>query len=466
MQRTTAAPSHAQRGAPLINRDFALLFSGQAISVIGDMMFTTTLVLWIATGLAAHFRWAPTAVSGVLLAAAAPALLIGPLAGVFVDRADKRRMMLWMDGLRVVIVAALIGATGVIALPFTPGGRLPLVWSLIAIYAVVALVNLADQFFRPSVTGLIQDVVPADQQPKAIGLSQAAFSIALILGPSLAAPLYALSGPTSALVIDAVSFGVSYLTILAIRARQRPASATGEARSFRGELWEGIRFYFSNRALVTLLLSVVVAILGASAISALDVFFATDNLHATTAMYGLLGGVFGLGSIIGSIAVGLVARRLGLARTLWVALALFGLLIVALSRVTSYDLALGLFGLAGILNASLSVAAGPMMMRETPPALIGRVMSIFQPAASLATVVGTAVVGYLAGVALLGFHAHALGMSFTSVDTIWLCGGVVMFMAGVVTMIGMRGVDARYHAEDSAAAAAAVAAPAKTASAP
>src|SRR5215472_4885018 len=86
-----ASPSKTQI---FINGNFALLFSGSAISSIGDFVFSTTLVLWIAVILAKGQSWAPLAVSGVLVATTVPAFLIGPIAGVFVDRWDKRRTML------------------------------------------------------------------------------------------------------------------------------------------------------------------------------------------------------------------------------------------------------------------------------------------------------------------------------------------------------------------------------------
>jgi MFS family permease len=195
-----------------------------------------------------------------------------------------------------------------------------------------------------------------------------------------------------------------------------------------------------------------VAVSGASALNTLDVFFATQNLHASTAMYGFMGGVFGLGAILGSLFFGLAAQRIGLARTLWLTMTLFGPLVIVLSRVTSYEVALGLFLVAGALNAGLNVAAGPIMMRETPQTMMGRMMSIFQPTMNLAILVSTAAIGYLAGVTLRGFHAQWLGVSFAAIDTIWLVGGVLMTLSGVVIMIGLRGVDRRYRSEDRAAA--------------
>jgi MFS family permease len=72
------------------------------------MVFTTTLVLWVAVYIAPGQSWAPLAVSGVMIAALLPTLLVGPIAGVFVDRWEKRTTMLRMDAIRAILVALLL----------------------------------------------------------------------------------------------------------------------------------------------------------------------------------------------------------------------------------------------------------------------------------------------------------------------------------------------------------------------
>src|SRR5215469_4144312 len=88
----------------LINRSFALLWSGQTISVIGDATFSIILVLWVTLLIASGQTWAPLAVSGVLLATIAPEFLVAPLAGVLADRWDRWRLMLAMDAARTLLV--------------------------------------------------------------------------------------------------------------------------------------------------------------------------------------------------------------------------------------------------------------------------------------------------------------------------------------------------------------------------
>ena len=131
------------RAHVLINRNFALLWSGQVISNIGDYLFSTTAVLWIATSLASGQDWAPLAVSGELIALTTPIFLIGPVAGVFVDRWEKRRTMLRMDALRALLSLALV--------PFTLlAGTHVATWQLVALYASIALTAACSQFFNPS----------------------------------------------------------------------------------------------------------------------------------------------------------------------------------------------------------------------------------------------------------------------------------------------------------------------------
>ncbi len=440
-------PSTPAKSGLFINRNFGLLWSGQALSIIGDMVFTTTLVVWIAAQLANGQAWAPLAVSGVLVAAAVPAFLIGPFAGVFVDRMDKRRMMLVMDGMRVFIVAALILATGVIPLPFLPGGRLPLAWTLGAIYAIVFLVNTADQFFRPAMMALIGDIVPEAAQPRAMGMGQASVSVASIIGPAVAAPLFIAFGAEWALLINALSFAVSFATVAAIRPPRAATSvAPGQRPNFAREFAAGLRFYAHSRTLMTLLIATVVVMLGAGAVNTLDIFFTTGNLHAPVSLYGFIGSVFGVGSIVGAIVASMFAERLGVGRTLWVSLLLTGLGAIVISRITNYGPALALFALIGFFITGVNVAVGPLLLRATPRELLGRVNAVINPAVNGAALIGAALAGYLDSNALHNLHVEALGMTFGPVDTIYLLAGLLIVISAFVVMAGLRGVDRRPQA--------------------
>src|SRR5262245_52917236 len=86
------------------NRNYLLLWSGQSLSLIGDYFFLATLTIWMIEQLASGESWLPLATGGLVIAAALPALLVSPFAGVFVDRWDRRRTMLVTDLIRFGLV--------------------------------------------------------------------------------------------------------------------------------------------------------------------------------------------------------------------------------------------------------------------------------------------------------------------------------------------------------------------------
>ena len=201
---------HLARAA-FINRNFALLWWGQAISSVGDYAWDTALVLWVATFLVAGQSWAPLAVSGVVLAATLPQIVVGPLAGVFVDRWDKRQTMITMAALQAIFAVLLVLPAANFSLPLLGHVQLPLFWRLGVVYTDVALLSIFAQFFIPAQLALIKDIVPPARQDQALETFQAIQGLAVIIGPPVAAVLVFGLGFGWALVLNALSFVVVFL---------------------------------------------------------------------------------------------------------------------------------------------------------------------------------------------------------------------------------------------------------------
>jgi MFS family permease len=415
----------------LINRDFALLWFGQAVSNVGDFVLTTTLVLWIATRLALDQPWAPLAVGGISLAISLPTLLIGPLAGVFVDRWDKRQTMLRMDAARALLILLLV------ALPLLAEHGLPVDGQLAAIYAVVVLATICTQFFNPSRLALIGDIVAPPLRARASSLTLMTLSLGLILGPPLAAPLFFAIGAQGALLVDALSFGVSFLLLAAVRAPARQR-AEGPSPGIRQEFLAGLRFAFGNRVLRTILLATMVTLFGSSAVNALDVFFLTANLHAPAGQLGLLGGATGVGVLVGAPIAGWIAGRLGVPRTFWLATLVAGVLILGFARLTGLVPALVVLAVLGLPGAGINIAIGPILLHVTPRELVGRVSAIFTPLSNLAALLSVALAGYLASTVLRDFHATLLGLTLGPIDTIYTVAGLLIVVAGLYAAVNLR----------------------------
>src|SRR5215472_7604348 len=165
------------------------------------MVFLITVLLWIATIIAKGQPWAPAAASGALIATAGPVLVVGPLAGVFVDRWNRRRTMLAADAARFALIASLLAIPSLRQV-------IPVGAQLAILYAVLAACSCFAEFFDPSRLAVVGAIVPAEQQPQASALLSASFGMAQIIGPPIAAPLLITLGVQWALVLNAVSFAV------------------------------------------------------------------------------------------------------------------------------------------------------------------------------------------------------------------------------------------------------------------
>ena len=442
-----AAPRAASLGrrlqhlaqAAFINRNFALLWWGQAISSVGDYAWDTALVLWVATFLVAGQSWAPLAVSGVVLAATLPQIVVGPLAGVFVDRWDKRQTMITMATLQAIFAVLLVLPAANFSLPLLGHVQLPLFWRLGVVYTDVALLSIFAQFFIPAQLALIKDIVPPARQDQALETFQAIQGLAVIIGPPVAAALVFGLGFGWALVLNALSFVVVLLATLAIQAPPSAHSvAPGETGHFSREFLDGLSYVVGHVVLRTILVAEVLTWLGFGALQSLGYFFITGNLHAPASDYGLLGADFGVGAIAGAVLVTVIGQRIGLARILWIALVTSGLFVIVMSHLTSLYPALVAAFLFGVSTTAVLVAAGPLALDSTSREFVGRVTAVINPLGRLAALVSVALAGSLVSTVLRGFHANVLGISFGPVDTVFTGLGLLAVIGGIYTRVNLR----------------------------
>jgi predicted MFS family arabinose efflux permease len=435
---TTTGSSAAPAKKPhlLINRNFALLWIGDVVSALGDYSFSITLTIWVALSLGKGQSWAPLAITGLVLASALPMMVIGPIAGVYVDRWDKRWTMMAVDLIQFLLVGLLVLTT------FWPGGHLPLGWQLGVIYADSFLLVAVDQFFNQAGNTLIRDIVPPDDQPRAIGRVLTMVSIGTIVGPSIGAPMFAFFGPRYALLINACSFLFSFALLAAIRPPQgvEGSKQAGEKKKFFPEFASGLRFLFNSRILRAMLIATVIYTIGTSALSALNVFFVTGNLHTPEALYGFVGGALGIGTLVGSIIGSRLIKRWGLAKVFWGSLLAMGVLILIYARLPIFAAALVVLFFLGIPSGTVSNAAGPLYFRVTPRNVLARTTAARVSIVSIAGLVGATLAGYLDSTILSNLHVTVFGAVFSSVDTIILGGAIFVLIGGVYAMIRVRDV--------------------------
>lgn len=397
----------------LINRNFTLLSIGQAISNIGDFVYSTTLLIWVfALGGSA------AAVSGVLVAQYIPNFLIGPLAGVFVDRWNRLRTMLTSDLTRAGIALLPIFAPGELRLP--------------TIYLSVFLLSSISCFFMPARSGLTQVIVADEEQGQAASVGQVSFALAIIIGPALASPLYFLVGPIIAISINAASYVVSALCLWLMRVpvadlspaavRVRTGSLNQEetprgASAILRELRAGFGFVLKTRVLLVVTLLCLIGMFGGGMVNALDIVFVKQRLHTSPEFYGYLTAAGGLGALVGAVVAGLLAKRVQARYMLAGSLILLGLFLGIYALQTWFWIALVFNFIASTANGGLEVGFAPILMLNTPRHLMGRVQAVLNTAMFGASLLSIALAGTLG--------------SFIPVYILLLIGGIFIGLAGI-----------------------------------
>ena len=371
----------------LHHRDFALLFSGQAISVIGDALFPVALAFAVL-----ELSGSPASLGLVLASQALPLALFALVGGVVGDRLSRQKLMLASDLARAAVqtVAAALLIAGEAE-----------IWHLAVL---AALYGAAEAFFRPAAGGLIPRLVPDEHLMQANSLIAMSQSAGIVLGPALAGVLIALFGAGSAIAIDAVSFlaSAACLWLMSPRPAEPLDDETAGAR-FLAQLGEGWR-EVTSRVWLRSFMGVLAAyhLIALPCVLALGPIVADRELGGASS-WAVIVTMFGIGSIVGA-AIGL---RAGPRRPMVAcAVAFLGAACQpAIIAGAGSTLAIGAFELlAGICVAFGFTVWETTLGREIPAASLSRVTSF-----DWFTSVGLMPLGY----ALVGPVAEAIGLDST-----------------------------------------------------
>ncbi len=370
------------------NRNFSLLWVGALTSSTGSTAVTLVFDWFVFTQ---THQVLLLALMGVI--EFGPTLTLGVLAGAFVDRHDRRHVMLASDVARAAILGSI--AIYVILFGFS-------YWLLVG--AVLA-VGILGTFFGPASNALLPKLVREGELTSANGFLQTGATVAQLLGSPLGGALVAFFGAGAALAFNSGTYAISALCVLLLAIPLSSFTAPKpkeERKSIASETLEGFRYIRSQRALLLMTL-----------VSSATNFFSFYVLYLVVyANQVLRTSAFGLGILLGLIAVGggiggLIVPRLGLDRTpgIWVPLAwgLSGLPLVALFALPSLPFALASMLSLGITNAFVNVTFLSTVQRVVPDQLLGRYLATTQTLVFAMTPVGIVTGGFL----VLGFGVAA-----------------------------------------------------------
>src|SRR4051812_25433927 len=372
----------------LSHKNYRLFFSGQSISMIGTWMtrIATSWLVYQLTGSAMLL--------GVVgFAGQIPSFLLAPFAGVFIDRWNRHKVLVWTQVLAMVQSAALAILTfsGLIK-----------IWHIIALSVFQGLINAFDMPARQ--TFLIQMVEDRSDLPNAIALNSSLVNGTRLLGPSIAGVIIAVVGEAWCFMIDAISYIAVIASLLAMTITPAEVETVVRKLNIGHQLKEGWNYVYNNPAISKILLLLAIVSLVGMPYTVLMPIFANEILQGGPYTLGFLMAASGTGALTGALF--LAARRsvLGLGRFIPGMAAVFGSGLIMFSFSRAIWLSLILMFVTGLGFMVQMAVSNTLIQTIVEEDKRGRVMSFYTMA-----FMGTAPFGSL----LAGFVAERIGAPYT-----------------------------------------------------
>ena len=355
---TAAAPAPSMF-AVFRRRDFTLIWLAQLISTAGSSLTDLAAGIWVyqQTGSA-------LAVGLTLMATAVPSLVVGLLAGVYVDRHDRKR---------ILIVTCLIQAAVVAFIALTVE-----IESVVGLYALLLLNAGIKQFFDPAHDSLIPELASDEELASANAFLSIASFGSTAIGFAGAGLLASTVGLTWAFLIDAGSFLVcaGLIALMGRYAMPKPDEDASVAVIVEN-LKSGFATLFGTPIIRSLFIVGAFMFVAFGLWNVLLLPFSLTILKATEFEYGLQEGLTSVGFVVGSFFMARFANRLP--EPAWIAISLVGMALtgIAYALSTSIPFAIAMITLSGFFNSPSSVARSTLLQRHTPREMRGRVFSAF-----------------------------------------------------------------------------------------
>ncbi|HEY1239043.1 MAG TPA: MFS transporter [Bryobacteraceae bacterium] len=379
----------------LKSRNYRLFFGGQSVSMIGTWMtrIATSWLVYRLTGSAALL-------GTVSFAGQIPMFFLGPIAGVWVDRWDRHRTLVYTQILSMLQSFAL----AVLALT-----HLINIWEILLLSLMQGLINAFDMPSRQAF--VVQMVENRDDLSNAIALNSSMVNASRLIGPAIAGIVIAGWGEGYCFLIDGISFLAVIASLLMMRITVTQVHAGG--RNVRQELLEGWRYVVDSVAIRSILLLLALVSLVGFPYSVLMPIFASDILHGGPHTLGFLMAASGVGALIGAISLAMRKTVLGLGRYIAICAALFGASLMAFSLSRMLWLSLILMAVTGFGFMQQMASSNTVLQTIVEDQKRGRVMAFY----------GMAFLGMAPFGSLL---AGGLAARIGAPATLFWCGAIVL----------------------------------------
>lgn len=391
----------------LRNRNFLALWLGQVISQIGDSFTFLALLIMVN-----QLTGSTVSMGMMMISLTLPQLVFSFLAGVIVDRLDRKKIMIFSDLLRGLLVLAFLMVRSA--------------EQIYSLYIVGFLVSTVSVFFWPAKTAMIPRIVEGEAGLlSANALSQTIRVAAMLIGPALAGFLIAWLGTSLAFVVDSLTYLVSAIAIVTITTggETRDEERIG-IRMFWQRFTEGFSYMLRHSTVLGIIVTVMVALLGIGAIEVLFVPYLQGEFGVGPEGLGFAQTAQGIGMLLGSVLIGNLAARFRLTRIIAWSIAMLAVAVALCGLVNHFILILSALFIAGLGLAPLNAALSTLMQTTVPDEKLGRVGSVVDTCTTLS---------YLISMSGAAFLADVFGMR-----TVFVAAGIITALSVLPALTMMK----------------------------
>jgi len=387
-------------------KQFYLIFTGQSISLLGSRMAQFAIVWYLIETTNSASIIALSSAIGIL-----PEAIIGPFAGVIVDRYSRKRVMILSDAL--VGLGALV-----LAIAYFLGNL-----SLPLLFIVLGFRSISNAFHKPAYIALTPNIVPEDQLLRVSGLNQSLAALTQILGPVLGILVLSLSNLSVLMLIDVIGAMFACLTLLKVKLKEVVNNEVLSLNDFKEDLKQGYISLTSNQGIFIIILLAMLLNFLATPMSTLMPLLSTNHFNGDGFHASLINSLIGVGMIIGGILIATLLSKLPQTKIIFVGVILIGLFksSIALLQSNHFILFSIILFCIGILVTLVNGPLFALIQKEIKQEYLGRTTALITSVATIAAPLGLILMGPLSEI--------------FGIQTIFLSSGLIFALAGILVYI-------------------------------
>ena len=387
----------------LKNPTFTLFFFGNIISLIGFGFHMIAISWMVLEKTGSEF-----ALGKIMASATAPGLFLALFAGVIIDKANRKWLLVNLDIFRMIVIIGFL-----IIMSFYD-------FKLWFIYPVAILMGLGNSLFWPTAQAFVQELVSKQDYFNANKLLSASYQVGSIIGAGLGGFIVHLYDPLTALWINVLCYFVSGILIGLAPFQQKKQETDKE--SLINAISKGFTFLKDKFDILTLGLTTIlsdVAIWGS--LSVLTITISKEIFNKGSWGYGLMEGLYGVGALFSTIFVGYMVNKLGRGYSLTICYLIAGIMCFIVPLMSSIYFAAGAFFFMGLKNNSARIIVRTIFMENIPNLLMGRVQTIFGVYTRLMVVLSSLLSGWI-----IESHSIIKAVNFTTLHFLFALMGTII----------------------------------------